>query len=82
MATCALLLEVAHVDEEFSDQERQTIGDLVRQRFGLTKREADDLISLAESERRQSTDLYQFTRLISEQYPRQEKLAVLQQLQG
>lgn len=80
VATCALLLEVAHADDEFSPDEQTLIQRLVRQQFQLSSQEADELTALADQERRQSTDLYQFTRLINEQFSRPQKLRVLEQL--
>ena len=80
VATCALLLEVAHADEEFSDAERATIVSLLRQRFEITQAEADRLLSLTKQECDDATDLYQFARLINEHYSHREKLAVLEQL--
>ena len=80
VATCALLLEVAHADEEFTPEERATIQDLVRREFLLSPDQAAELIALADAERRQSTDLYQFTRLIADHYPHIQKLAILESL--
>ena len=80
IATCALLLEVAHADEEFSPDEEQTIHELIRQRFQISASAADMLIALAEQERRESTDLYQFTRLIGQGFDRAQKLTILEQL--
>lgn len=80
VATCALLLEVAHADDEFSEAEQITIVSLLRQRFGITQAEADRLLSLAQQEYDDATDLYQFARLINEHYSHREKLTVLEQL--
>jgi uncharacterized tellurite resistance protein B-like protein len=80
IATCALLLEVAHADDEFCAEEQQLIREVVRRRFQFSGQEADELISLADQERQQSTDLYQFTRLISERFSKPQKLAVLELL--
>ncbi len=80
VATCALLLEVAHVDNEFSAGERKTIAGLLRQRFQLTPEEAGSLIEMADRERTQSTDMYQFARLINKEFSRSRKLAVLELL--
>ena len=80
VATCALLLEAAHADEDFSAAEQTMIRNLVRNEFQLTSAEADDLMALADSERQQSTDLYQFTRLIADGYTRSQKLAILESL--
>lgn len=80
IATCALLLEVAHADEDFSSNELTTVRDLVRREFQLSGAEVDELIALADSERQLSTDLYQFTRLIAANYSRPQKLTVLESL--
>jgi uncharacterized tellurite resistance protein B-like protein len=80
VATCALLLEAAHADDSFTAAERDLVESLVRDRFGLSEPEAHELMALAEEERRTSTDLYQFTRLVQERLDRSQKLMVLEQL--
>jgi len=80
VATSALLLEAANADRDFSPEERQKVEAIVRDRFELTSEEATDLIGLADQERQQSGDLYQFARLINETFPRGRKLAVLELL--
>jgi uncharacterized tellurite resistance protein B-like protein len=80
VATCALLLETAHADEDFSADEQDMVRNLVRNEFQLTSDETDELIALADKERQQSTDLYQFTRLIADNYTRSQKLVVLESL--
>ena len=78
IATCALLLEVAHADDEFSPQEQATIDQLVGNRFNLSADETRELLTVADEERRSSGDLYQFARLINESFPRSRKLAVIE----
>jgi len=80
VATCALLLEAAHADQDFSDEERGQITRIVRERFDLDEEHAAGLIALAEEERRASGDLYQFARLINDTYPRGRKLAIVELL--
>lgn len=80
VATCALLLEVAHADSDFSAEERRTIAGLVGRRFGLAESDAAELLELAEAERRAADGLYGFARLINEEYPRGRKLAVVELL--
>ena len=70
VAACALLLELAHADNEFSDAERSHIDTTVRRHFGLMEAAAQELIALAESERAQAADLYQFTNLVRESWDR------------
>jgi uncharacterized tellurite resistance protein B-like protein len=80
VATCALMLEIAWADETFSDEERDSVATLVRDRFDMDASAAETLLDLARSERDQSTDLYQFTRLIKDELPRRERLRVLEAL--
>ena len=80
VSTCALLLEAAKADDEFTEEERRTIERLVAQRFELDDQEARDLIELSDSVRRQQKDLYRFAKLINENYTRARKLAVIELL--
>ena len=80
VATCALLLEVAHADDEFSDVERESLAGMVGDRFELDADETSELLELAEAERNASGDLYQVARLINDTFPRPRKLAILELL--
>ena len=66
LAACALLLEVAYADDDFSDQERQHLESELGRRFGLEAKDTDRLLTLAQEEREDAVDLWQFTRLITE----------------
>jgi len=68
LAACALLLELAHADAEFDASERRHIEEALTRHFALPLDRARELIALAEEERRQSADLYQFTSLITQHY--------------
>ena len=78
IATCALLLEAAHADDELDAAERSLIVDLVRARFGLAADEVEQLLERADRERGRSTGLYGFTRLIARAWGREERQAVLE----
>ena len=80
IATCALLLEMAHADSEFSDEEKQPILDILKVNFELTEKDAEDLLDLAEQERQESLDLWQFTNLINKNYSRKDKLRIVDTL--
>ena len=68
VAACALLLELAHADDQFTDGERGHIEAVLQRHFGLDDATARELIELAESERANAIDLYQFTSLIRSSY--------------
>lgn len=78
IATCALLLETAHADDEFSPEEKVTVDRLVAARFGLSADRTRELLTVADEERRRSGDLYQFARLVNENFPVPRKLAIIE----
>ena len=80
IATCVLLLEVAHADDTFSVEERQKVGELVGRRFQLGEEETNKLLAMAEQERQGEDGLFNFSRLINESYTQPRKLAILELL--
>lgn len=68
IAACALLLELAHADDQFTTPERDHIEAVLQRHFGLDNATALELIQLAEAERANAIDLYQFTSLIRKSY--------------
>ena len=74
LAACALLLELAHADGVMSPQEQAHIESALQRHFGLDEATANELISLAEAERRESIDHFQFTRLIAAEYDLGQKM--------
>lgn len=76
LAACALLLELAHADDEFSAEERANIEEALVRHFDLEQDAVSELIQLAEQERTRSVDLYQFTKLISERYDLGQKMVL------
>jgi uncharacterized tellurite resistance protein B-like protein len=82
VAACALLLELAHADGEFSEAERLHIESAVGRHFGLDEATTRELLELAEAERRQSIDHFQFTRLIAEQYDLGQKMVLAEVMWG
>lgn len=82
IAAAALLLELAHADGEFSDGERQHIEHAIGRHFGLDEPTVRELLELAEAERRQSIDHFQFTRLLADQYDLGQKMVLAEVMWG
>lgn len=82
LAACALLLELAYADDEFSDAERDHLRGAIRRQFGLDPARADELIELAERERAKAVDLWQFTNLIREHYSKAQLLVLAEVMWG
>jgi uncharacterized tellurite resistance protein B-like protein len=80
LATVVLLLEAAHADAEFADDERVAVTKAIRTRFALDDAAAAELLEAAGQARRESGDLYQFARQLNESFPLPRKLAVAELL--
>ncbi len=78
VATCALLLEVAHADKQLHDLEEQTIRDLLAHKFDLDDEMVAELIDYARGDLEESLDLYQFTREINNNFTLNEKYEVME----
>lgn len=81
-AACALFLELAHADDEFSPAEREHLAGAVRRHFALDHAQADELLHRAERERQRATDLWQFTSLIREHYSLGQKMVLAEIMWG
>ena len=82
MAACALLLELAYADDDFTEDERQHLRSAVRRQYGLDHHQADELIRMAERQRAKAVDLWQFTRLIKEHYSLGQKMVLAEIMWG
>ncbi|MGH7607723.1 MAG: TerB family tellurite resistance protein [Gemmatimonadales bacterium] len=82
LAACALLLELAHADAEFSAAERSHIESAVQRHFGLDAATARELIALADAERLEAVDHYQFARTITQQYDLGQKMVLAEVMWG
>ena len=82
LAACALLLELAYADGAMSPSEQAHIERAAQQHFGLDEATARELIDLADAERRQSIDHFQFTRLIAAEYDLGQKMVLAEVMWG
>ena len=80
LACAALMIEVLYADYSVDENELNTLRKALQENFDLNKEEADNLIQLAEEERTQATDYYQFTSLINEFYTQQQKRELVTRL--
>ena len=82
IAACAMLLEIAHADDVFAPEERERIVRAVREDLGVPAADVAEVVRLAEEERRESVDLYQFTKLVSEKFSREQRLRLVEVIWG
>jgi len=78
IATCALLLEMANIDGEFSELEKERIVEALTNNYQLSAEHAAALMKAADDELEKSIDLWQFAKLINENYSTEEKIKVIE----
>lgn len=82
LAAAALLLELAHADEKFTEDERKHIQQALMRHFDLPREHADELMKLAEAERKESVDLFQFAGLIAQNYDEGQRMVLAEVMWG
>ena len=80
LATAALLIEVMKADFAVLEQERQAVHSLLRKHLLLSADEIAELFALAEKEVVDSVSLYQFTSLIDQGLPYEQKVKIIEML--
>lgn len=80
LAAIVLMLEMMYMDDKVEAKEQETISALVRRNFSLSAEQADALIALAEQQRKQATDYFQFTTMINKQYSQEQKVRLVESL--
>jgi uncharacterized tellurite resistance protein B-like protein len=77
VATCAILLEMARIDSEFSAEEQESLINILKKRYELSDEDAEQLIQASNEELEGSIDLWRFTNLINRNYAIEEKLEII-----
>jgi uncharacterized tellurite resistance protein B-like protein len=82
LAACALLLDIAYADGEFSAPERKHLEDVLARHFGLSGADGQRLMALAEEERRKSIDHFRFTSVLQRSYDLGQKMVLAEVMWG
>ena len=80
LACAALLIEVINSDNELDERELKEFIETLRESLSLSEEELNELVKLAESEANQATSLYEFTRLINDEYEYEEKVGLIENM--
>lgn len=78
LATCAILLEVAHVDEEYSKKEEAWIHNIISKHWNLSHEEVESLKKEAERARNDAIDIFQFSKPFRENYSDSQRMKVVE----
>jgi uncharacterized tellurite resistance protein B-like protein len=82
IAACALLLELAHADEQFTDAERDHIHAVLMRHFALDFDTAQELMDLADRQRKEAVDIFQFANLVRTSYDIGQKTVLAEIMWG
>lgn len=77
IALCVLLLEAAHVDGECSTDEKAHVVSTLTTKYNIEQKEIEDLITSGNKERKDSVDLFRFTRYMNNHFSKEEKIEVM-----
>jgi uncharacterized tellurite resistance protein B-like protein len=80
IAACALFIEIAKADGEFSADERDFIISEMKSTFNLDEAYVHDLMTLAEERIKESVSLYEFTGVINTTFSHNEKIELIESL--
>jgi len=80
LATAALLIEVTRADFHVEQSERRAVMEGVRDLFGLSRQETDELVAMAEEEVDGAVSLYQFTQLVDREFSQAQKAQVIEMM--
>jgi len=78
IATCAILLEMAKIDGEFSKAEQESIISILKKDHNLSDEDAAQLLEASNNELKKSLDLWQFTNRINQDYATEEKIRIIE----
>ncbi|MEI6333752.1 MAG: TerB family tellurite resistance protein [Methylococcaceae bacterium] len=80
LATVVLFLEMMNMDDKVEAVEQDIIFALIHQNFSLSAEQTTSLLALAEQQRKQATDYFQFTSLINKGYSLEQKVGLIESL--
>lgn len=80
LTTAALLIEMTRADGDVNPAEQLAVASALQKTFALSESETAEMIVLAEQEAHDATCYHKFTRLINDNYPKAQKIQVIELL--
>jgi len=78
LASAVLLLEVAHADRNYSEQEKVRIHKAIADNFSLSEANINSLMELADTKSEEATDYHQFTSLLNKKFSLEQKTRLIE----
>ena len=80
LACAALLIEVINSDHELDDRETTAFLEVLQTSLNIPEDDLKQMVRLAEAQAHQATSLYEFTRLINDEYDYPQKLKLIENM--
>ncbi len=80
LASAALMIEVMNSDHQIDEREFAAILDALQSSLDVTEEELHELAELAKDQAHQATSLYEFTRLINDNFDYEKKCELIQNM--
>jgi uncharacterized tellurite resistance protein B-like protein len=80
VAICALFIEMGRIDETFTKEEMAAVVDILTEKYGLAREDIDTLMAKADRDLKESVDLWQFARVINENFSNERKEKLIERL--
>ena len=80
LAAAALLIELSRADYQQDREEQIAIEAALKKSFSITDEQLAVLIELAEEENQQATSLYEFTKLVKDNYSAEQRFELIKML--
>ncbi len=77
VATCTLFIEMAKADDNFTEEERDKIISIMKLTFNLEDECVSDLMELAEKRLENDDSIYDFTKIINQNFSNDQKFELL-----
>lgn len=80
VASAAILMEMMHIENAETENKLHLILELLETRFLLSEQQASILMEIANDQRGQATDYFEFTHLICTEYSHAQKIQLIESL--
>lgn len=80
LAAAALMIEVINSDHELDERETQEFLKVLETSLKIPEEDLREMVRLAEAEAHQATSLFEFTRLINDEYDYNQKLELVKNM--
>ena len=80
LVCAALLIEVIKSDHELDKRESKEFLLVLSESLDISEKDLHEIVELAEAEADQATSLYEFTRLINDEYDYADKLGLIEKM--